>query len=55
MFVRFFSFSLDVNTIYGIHIQLIMLIMPNTIEESENRVHMNKMAIAEKTFNVIHG
>ena len=33
------SFSLNVNTIYGTHIQLIILIMPNTIEnEGENRV-----------------
>ena len=46
MFDRFL-FSLDVNTIYGIHIQLIM---PNTIEnESKNRVQINKMAIGEKT------
>ena len=42
-----FLFSLDVNTIYGIHIQLTM---PNTIEnESKNRVQKNKMAIKEKT------
>ena len=43
---QFFVHS-DVNTIYGIHIQLIM---PNTIEnESKNRVQINKMAIKEKT------
>ena len=52
MFGRF-SFSLDVNTIYGIHIQII-LIMPNTIEnESKNRVQINKMAIEEKHENEI--
>ena len=34
----------------GIHIQLIMLIMPNTIEnESENRVQTNKK---EETWNM---
>ena len=47
MFGRFL-FSLDVNTItvYGIHIQLIMLIMPNKMEnESKNCVQINKMAI----------
>ena len=37
------------NTIYGIHIQLIMLIMLKIIEnEIENRVQLNKMAIEEK-------
>ena len=42
-----FLFSLDVNTIYGIHIQLTI---PNTIEnESKNCVQINKMAIEEKT------
>ena len=40
-------FSLDVNTIYGIHIQLTIA---NTIEnKSRNRVRKNKMAIEEKT------
>ena len=53
MFCRFLilSGSLDVNTyIYGIHIQSIMLIMPNTTEnESENRVQIDKITIEKKT------
>ena len=48
MFGRFL-FSVDVNTIYGIQIQLIMLIIPNTIEnESKNRVQINKMTMGRK-------
>ena len=40
-----FLFPLDVNTVYGIHIQLTML---NTIEnESKNRVQIKKMAIED--------
>ena len=36
--------------LYGIHIQIIMLIMANSIEnESKNHVQINKMAIEEKT------
>ena len=40
-----FSFGVS----HGIH-KLIMLIMPNTIEnKSKNRIQINKMAIEEKT------
>ena len=40
-------FSLDVNTIYGMHIQLTIA---NTIEnESKKDVQKNKMAIEEKS------
>ena len=40
-------FSLDVNAIYGMHIQLTI---ENTIEnESKNCMQKNKMAIEEKT------
>ena len=49
MFGRYFLFRCEYHK-YGIHIQLIMLIMANTIEnESKNRVQIDKMAIEQKT------
>ena len=49
--IKVFNMQIDYRISYNdIHIQLIMLIMQNTIEkESKNRMLMNKMAIEKKT------